>query len=260
MTMPTVGEAYLAIDSFAPFALAEGWDNCGLLVGDASAKVTRAVAALDATREVVDYARERSAQLIVTHHPVIFHGEKRFTGQSPAFLAAAAGIAVISAHTNFDRAEKGVNYELCRRLELKNAAPMTGEAEGADGERIPAMGWVGELPVPMAPMEFAWYVKAKLDTVARYVVGPEKILRAAVCGGAGASYMGLAMENGAQALVTGDVRHDRLIAAKAAGFTLIDAGHYNTELPAVALLAEQLAAALPGLEVELFPDDQVETV
>lgn len=255
-----VGEVYIKMNELAPFALAEPWDNCGLLVGDASAKVSKILVALDATREAVEHAAAIGAELIVSHHPVIFHAEKRFTGRNPAYMAAARGIAVISAHTSYDRSPVGINAALAEALGLLDAEPMQGEIVGRDGAAEPVIGFVGGLEAPMTPMELAWYAKAKLDTVVRYTEGGGRISRVAVCGGSGADFMSAALANGAGALITGDVRQNEFIDAQALGFTLIDAGHYATENIAMPHLAAQLRGLLPDTEVEVYTGNKIEFI
>lgn len=116
--MTTVQDIYRAVDSLAPFSLGMDFDNPGLLVGDPSAPVSRVLLALDCTCRTVSQAQNLEAQLILTHHPVIFHPIKRVTAGSPVFQAASSGIAVISAHTNLDIASGGVNDCLAQRIGL----------------------------------------------------------------------------------------------------------------------------------------------
>ena len=111
-----------AIDSFAPFSLAESWDNTGLLIGSPEGAVSRAIIALDATSAVIEEAGKEGAQLVVTHHPVIFSGLKRIPAHSPVYQAIKSGVAVICAHTNLDVAEGGVNDILAGLLGLRDLA------------------------------------------------------------------------------------------------------------------------------------------
>ena len=114
----TVGDYYAAIDAFAPFSLAEGWDNVGLLIGSPEAEAGSALVALDATSRVLDEARRAGASLVIAHHPIIFGGLKSIPESSPAYRAIKNGVAVICAHTNLDIATSGVNDELARLLGL----------------------------------------------------------------------------------------------------------------------------------------------
>lgn len=122
--MVAVRDFFDAIEAVAPFSLAESWDNAGLLVGSMDDEVRGALVALDATDEVIGEAGRLGANLIVTHHPVIFSPLKRIESDSLAHRLIAAGVKVISAHTNLDIAAGGVNDALAARLGLENARPL----------------------------------------------------------------------------------------------------------------------------------------
>lgn len=124
MQVYSAGQYRDAIDRIAPFSLAEDWDNVGLLIGSPANRIGRALVALDATGGVIEQAMRMGANLIVTHHPVIFEPPKRIPGESILYRLIAAGIAVISAHTNWDIAPGGVNDVLAAMLELRNPAPL----------------------------------------------------------------------------------------------------------------------------------------
>lgn len=121
--MPTAKDIYRAIDGFAPFDTAEPWDNSGLLLGNMDAPVGGVLVALDATVPVADEARALGANLIVTHHPVIFDPVRRVDSDSALWRLIASGISVISAHTNLDMAPGGVNDALAQRLGLTDVRP-----------------------------------------------------------------------------------------------------------------------------------------
>lgn len=130
--MATVRQIYEAIDAFAPFAHQESWDNSGLQVGSWAAPVKKAVLALDCTPAVLKGATEKGAELIITHHPLLFHAIKTVERESLVGRALWSGISVLSAHTNLDVAAGGVNDALARVLELTEVTPFsaTGEAGG----------------------------------------------------------------------------------------------------------------------------------
>lgn len=117
--MITVGDIYRWMDSIAPFATAMDFDNVGLLVGDAAQPVERVLVSLDITGAVVEEAKEKGAQLIVSHHPVIFQPLRRLEAGSAPYKLAQYGISAICSHTNLDMAENGVNAVLAQRLGLK---------------------------------------------------------------------------------------------------------------------------------------------
>ena len=236
-------KVYEAIDQAAPFSTALEFDNPGFLVGDPQEEVRGVLCALDVTGDVLREAVSRGANLIVTHHPVIFHPLKQVRADSLVWQCIRAGVSVISAHTNLDAAAGGVNDILCRKLELEAVCV----AEDGEG-----MLRIGKLPRGMTPPEFGYYVKRMLDLPAvRYCDGGRAIERVAVCGGAGGSFLAAAKANGCQALVTGDVKHDLLLEAIRIGVTLIDAGHYGTEQFVVPYLAELVKTAVGDLPVTI---------
>lgn len=231
----TVQNIYAAINAAADFSLAMDFDNPGLLVGDAQEQVKGALIALDVTDNVIEEAISRGANLIVTHHPVIFHPMKRVTSDTLVWKLIRAGISVISAHTNLDIADGGVNDILAARLALKETTKLPPEQ----------MVRVGTLERGMTPPELAYYVKQMLEANAvRYCDGGRSIERVAVCGGSGGSFLADVAASGCQAYVTGDVKHDVMLDAVRLGVTLIDAGHFGTEIFVTERLAEIVRNAI----------------
>lgn len=232
------------LDSRAPFATAEEWDNPGLLVGDAGAPVNRVLVALDATPGALEAAVAAGADLLVTHHPVIFAPLRRLDANGLPYRLAAAGISLIAAHTNLDKAADGVNDTLAGLLGLTDVHP------GADG-----MTRVGTLPEAMTPTAFAAMTAAALDTAVRLGRGADLIRRVAVCGGSGGDFIP-DLAGVADAFVTGEVKHHQWLEADAAGLTLIEAGHYATEVPVVDTLCRWLGEAFPALAVTAYYDGE----
>ena len=236
----TVQEIYAYLHSRAPFDTAEGWDNPGMLVGDPRREVSRVLVALDATAGAVDTAEAVCADLIVTHHPVIFAPLKKLSAQSIPYRLAAAGIDLIAAHTNLDKAEGGVNDTLAARLGLSDVVVAADEYTR-----------IGTLPEPMSARDFAAHVAAVLDTAVRYS-GDKTVQRVAVCGGSGGDFMLRCHD--ADAYVTGEVRHHEWLAAD--HLNVIEAGHYATEVPVVDTLAAWLTEAFPDLTVIPYRDGE----
>lgn len=238
--MTTVADIYRSIDAFAPFEAAESWDNVGLLLGDRRAAVTGVVVALDMTADVLAEAVELGANLVVTHHPVIFEPLKRLESTDLVYRAVRLGVQVISAHTSLDVAPEGVNQALAEALQLRDPAPLC-----EDG-----LGRIGLLPRPMTARQLAAYVKEMLDCKGlRFYEGPGQLSCVALCGGAGGSLLEEARRQGAQALVTADVKHNVFLDAKQWNMTLIDGGHFATENVIVPRLAARLRREFPGLPV-----------
>ena len=122
--MTTVKDIYNYIDSFAPFDSAEEWDNVGILIGSGSTEVTKALITLDITNETADEAKKIGAQLIISHHPVIFGGLKRLSSDSPVYRAAKYDISCLCAHTNLDKSPVfGVNTALAAAIGLVDCRP-----------------------------------------------------------------------------------------------------------------------------------------
>lgn len=231
----TVQEIFDFLCAWAPLSTALSYDNPGLLVGDANATVKKAVVALDCTASVIEKAKQVGAQLIVTHHPVIFEPLRQVTAQaadSRVYRLVQAGISVISMHTNLDSAPGGVNDCLAAVLGLENVTPV--QCEDGFSFRM------GSLKAPLSAVQLAQLVQQKLQCTVRFTAGSKPILKVAVCGGSGADLLQIARQSGADALVTADVKHSCFIAAAEQDFTLIDAGHYKTENTVIEPLCEFL--------------------
>ncbi len=242
--MAVVYEIDRFINDLAPFSTAMGFDNVGTLVGDKNAQVTKVLVALDVTKSVVEEAAAMGAELIISHHPVIFAPLKRLSADSIPYMLAAKGISVISAHTNYDFAAEGVNFCLAKALGLQNI-----EGFAPDKDSGLATGLVGELANEMEPTAFAAYVKAQLNCGGvKYTDGGHPVKKVAVGCGAASSLVFNAMGLGADAFVTGESKHHELLAAAEGGITMVDAGHFNTEDVSMEPLAEKLRAAFPGVE------------
>ncbi|NJC87238.1 MAG: Nif3-like dinuclear metal center hexameric protein [Desulfuromonas sp.] len=346
-----------------PPDLAEEWDNVGLQVGDPGASVERLLVALDPSMAALTAAGEQGAQLLVTHHPLLFKPLRRLTPDDPVgrviWQAVRGGVAIAAAHTNLDVAADGLNRWLAERLALSNAEPLqpvTGQllklavfvpvahagavAEalfaagaghiggydqcsfqtngigtfrpgpgttpfiGAVGRReqteevrletivpqrrlsrvlekmfkahpyeevaydlVPlanqlpgvGLGRIGRLPETQALGEFAKRVKTALDCRSVRVVGPPERLigKVAVCGGSGAGLIPEAKRQGADLLVTGDVKYHEARLAEELDLALLDAGHFATERLAVDELAARLGteAAARGWRLDVLVHD-----
>ena len=242
--MSTVTHIYDAIDRLAPFWLTMDFDNTGILVGDRNREVSCALLALDCTPAVVEQAKQLGAQLIVTHHPVIFHPLKRVNEDAVVYQLIRSDIAVISAHTNLDIAQGGVNDALasaiglrdCRGLELLN------EQTGA------WLGRIGTLPEPLSPEAFAAHIKACLNAASvKFSAAPRVIRTVALCSGSGADCLDAAISSGADALLTSEVKQHEYLAATAAGISIFDAGHFDTEDIVIEPLRDYLAKEIPDV-------------
>ncbi|MGN1194821.1 MAG: Nif3-like dinuclear metal center hexameric protein [Acutalibacteraceae bacterium] len=243
--MPTVKNISDYIDSFAPYVTKCEWDNCGILIGDRNRKIHKIGFTLDLTPETLNNAVSEGVQLVVTHHPVIFHAQKSFLSGNIAFEAAKSGVDVISAHTCFDCADGGVNDVLFEVLGLFDAE----KVESA--ETVKPMARIGKISC-VSPRKLAVLVSRKLDTTVRLVDGGKNIEKVAVCGGAGMCFLDDVIAAGADAFVTGEIRHNEMLEAKQKGVTVIAAGHFETEYPAMSALKKKVQEHFPDTECILI--------
>ena len=239
--MPTVKEILDFINSLAPFSTQESWDNSGLLLGDPDKQVSRASLALDATYETYTAAKENNADLLITHHPVIFSPVKKILAGSTPYYLLTSGISAISAHTCLDSAQGGVNDTLAAILCLEDVKPL--ELEGTDTPLVR----IGRLPRPMSGDELAKHVSEKLGCRLRLADSGKQINTVAVCGGS-LSSLTYEIIGKADAFVTGDLSHHYFIDAAENGLTAIAAGHFETENPVVRVLADKLRRQFPDVE------------
>ncbi|MEG2039054.1 MAG: Nif3-like dinuclear metal center hexameric protein [Oscillospiraceae bacterium] len=232
------------IDDFAPFDTQLDYDNSGLLVGNPETEVTKAIIALDLTLAVLNEAIAIGAELVITHHPIIFNPIKKVLADSIVYKAIQHNISVICAHTNLDVSPVGVSEYLARMIGLEQIVPL--EIQSSDEDNLYAMGRIGILPEPLGADEFAHRVDDLLSCSGiRYTVGANEIYRVAVCGGSGGSLLPLVLQSDVQAYVTGDIKHDVFLAAAEAGLTLIDAGHFETETVVLPPLCQLLEKEIP---------------
>lgn len=243
--MPTVFDFYRQIDVKAPFSTALDFDNSGLLVGSHKNEVKACLLALDITNDVIDKAVSLGANLIITHHPVIFNPIKSINFDGVLYRLTKNDINVISAHTNLDLCDYGVNGMLAQSLMLSNVTTFHNGDE---------LGRVGSLPHKMTAEELACYVKEKLGAPnVSYTKGKEPISTVAVVGGSGKSYLKEAVSF-ADAYITGEVSHDTYIEAQNRNYTLVTAGHFNTEAVVLPILRDYLKEQFPNTDIYL--DDE----
>ena len=244
------------IDAFAPFETQWNFDNSGFQVGRRDQEVTKILVSLDITREVVEEASQLGAQLIVAHHPIIFHPVKSVIDGAPTGEILLAliehKIAAICAHTNLDAACGGVNDCLAEALELTEIGQL--QQAGVDAQGRPyGIGRVGTVHRPgLSAREYAAFVKERLKSACvRFVDGGRPVRRVAVGGGACGSMIEDAVARGCDTFVTADLKYNQFLDAKALGLNLLDAGHFPTENVVCAPLAGRLAKAFPETEVLL---------
>lgn len=256
--MVKVSDIAAAIEAFAPKSLQESYDNAGLQVGDPEMPVSAVLLCLDVTEEILEEALNRSCNMIVTHHPLLFRGLKEISGKTAperiVIKAIRRNIAIYSAHTNLDSAWDGVSFEMAHMLGLKNIHvldphPALLSINVEDGKEY-GLGVIGDLR-PTPKMEFLRKVKDTFSVKAlRYSTqSPQLVIKkVALCGGAGASLIGEASKAGADAIITGDVKyHD--FTSYGLDITIADIGHYESELCACRIFSRILREAYPELVI-----------
>lgn len=238
--MITVNDILQYLQGFAPVETAMDFDNCGLLIGDKSAPVTNVLLTLDITPDAVEEAQKLGCELIVSHHPVIFRPLKRLNAQSAPYLLAKHGIAAVCMHTNLDLSEEfGVNTCLAAAAGIKNLR------RSQLGECL----FVGELENELTSDEFARRVMTALDCNGlRYTPGKGSVRTAAVSSGSGGSEIFAAAEEGADALITGEIKHHEINAANELGVCVVDAGHFKSEDVVILPLLNKLSARFPEIK------------
>ena len=243
----TVRELYtLLSERFSP-SLSEIWDN-DVLMGcpDPEGAVSRVLFSLDVTDTVVERAIETGADVIISHHPLVFSKLSSLTTDTPVgrrlVRLTRAGISVFSFHTRFDRAEGGVNDVLARLFHLSDVVPL--------GEGEASLGRVGILPEVMTLEDFAESVKRALGTAFVQVWDASRpVSRIAVVGGEGKDLIDAARHAGADTYLSGRLGYH---AMQDAPINLIEAGHYYTERPSLSALEEAVKTVLPTVKTEIY--------
>lgn len=241
-------ELIKVIEEIAPVSAQESWDNSGIQVASGQVNISRVLTSLEITDAVIEEADEEDVDMIITHHPLIFGGIKsvdyrEMTGSYIVRLLNL-GISVYSCHTPFDKAKGGNNDFLAELMELEDIKGF------CSGDTVEDIGRVGQLrePVTLAAMMDILAERLAMDPAQIRAVGrPDMVISTVgICTGAGADLMDLAMENGCQLFVTGDLKYHDAQKAKALGIAVIDAGHYGTEKSFAGNFAAKLAEKTAG--------------
>lgn len=233
---PTVREIIEFTQTFAPLETAMDFDNSGFLAGNINGEVKTALLALDITKDVIEEAKEKDAQLIISHHPIIFNPVKKVMADTALYSLIQNGISALCLHTNLDLADDGgVNMCLAKAAGVQNP-------RFVDGECLV----VGELSEPVTAEKFALDLKNSLNCQGLRVVNKDKkVHKIAMCSGSGGDYVFLAKKLGADLLLTGEIKHHEILFAAENGLSVVDAGHYKTEDVVIAPLAKRLSEKFP---------------
>ena len=246
------------IEEIAPTEWFEDEDNSGIQIRTDDKDINRVLVCLELNDDVLKEAKEEKVDMIITHHPLLFHAVSRISPETPVgryiITAIREGIDVYSSHLPFDAAVRGNNMYLADLLKLEDVArPEDDEDDSWDPEDDDEdafeydpdeVGSIGYLPVPMNFREFQTYVERCLDLPLHYVRcvdgGKKELHKIAFCTGAGGDFIFTAAREGCDAYITGDLKLHEAQYAKAIGLTVIDAGHYGTEK----IFTENMAAQL----------------
>ena len=244
-----VRDVVKVIEEFAPLGIQESWDNSGLCIGSPDAPVSSVLLGLDCTPELVEEAVSCGADMIVTHHPLIFSGLKKISPDDQVgeavIKAIRAGISIYAAHTNADKVLAGVSGAMASRLGLENVTILEEDGEGT------GLGVVGDLPEPLTAAEAAALVKERFGLKAMRSSRPVegRISRVAMCGGSGGSLIPAARMSGAQLYISGDISYHNFFTPE--GFMIMDIGHYESEIEIVDILFSLLRKNFPTFAVRI---------
>jgi len=230
--MTTVRNIYDYLDQRAPFSTQVEGDNSGLQVGNFAQQVTRGMLCLDCTPEVIAQAAQLGCELILAHHPVMFHPRRELVSHDPAWLLARQGISCIAAHTPLDACAGGVSDTLARAL-------------GLEPKSSSELHRLCDLPAEMTATELAQLVKSQLGVPVQYCDGGQPIDTVAIAGGSG---FWPPLLKQAQAIITGEAKHSDFLLAKQHGVSLVTAGHFATEVLIVPVLAAWLRKDYPQIQ------------
>ena len=252
--MVHVSDILQFVETLAPRSMKMDWDNVGLLCGSRSTPVTKVLVALDPFEHVCEEAAQWGAEVMVTHHPLIFKPLPNITDETTIgrglMTLIKHDISAINAHTNLDQAPGGVNDVLAQKLALVNVRVVNpcGTTEAGESWGLLRMG-----EVPQQPLDaFLKRVKTLLGCEGlRYVDSGKPVKKVAVGGGACGDGWREALDAGCDTFVTSDIKYNQFWDAHDLGLNLIDAGHFYTENPVVAVLAEKIATAFPEIEVKI---------
>ena len=237
------------IEEFAPLSLQENWDNSGLCIGSPEDSVSSVLLGLDCTPELVDEAISCGADMIVTHHPLIFSGLKKISPEDKVgeavIKAIKAGISIYAAHTSADKVIAGVSGAMAGRLGLKDVAILDEDGDGT------GLGVVGNLPEAMAAEDVIKLVKDRFGLKAMRASRPVDgmIERIALCGGSGGSLIKAARRSGAQLYISGDISYHNFFTED--GFMIMDIGHYESEIEIVDILFSLIKKNFPTFAVRI---------
>lgn len=250
-----IAEITDVIERYARLEWQETYDNAGLIVGRPEDEVHKALLAVDVTEAVLDEAEREGCDLVITHHPIVFHALKRFNSADPVQRcverAIRRGIALYACHTNLDSAPEGLSWRLAEMLGIENLRVL----QPSDADPKVGFGVVGELAQAVGTVDFMRGIQQKLcvKVVRHSDIASEKVCRVAICTGAGASMIGDARRAGADLFITADMKYNDFMTPDGA-LTVADIGHFESEYCAIDLLFDILSKNLITFAVRKSED------
>lgn len=245
-----IKEIVSALERFAPLPLQDGFDNAGLQIGLTEAEATGALLCLDVTEAVVDEAIALGYNLVIAHHPLIFRGCKSITGSDYVerciIKAIKNDIVVYAAHTNLDNAPGGVNFKIAEKIGLKHVRVL----EAKEGEA--GAGVIGELDKPETETEFLKRIKKtfEVECLRHNKLTGREIQTVALCGGAGAFLMPLAIRQRADVFITGEIKYHDYFGHEG-DLLLAEIGHYESEQYTKEIFYTIIRDLFPYFEVQM---------
>ena len=233
------------LEELAPADLAASWDNVGLQIGHPEEKVRKVMVSLDPSLAVLNEAIEYNCNLVITHHPLIFKPINRISFDEPIGevirLAVLNDLSIVSAHTNLDAANGGVNDTLSSLLDLEDTRCLQDTGLPVEDPVLESIARVGNLSTSMEVEELVTFLKEKLSLDKVRVVagsGSSKVERVLICGGSGGTAVRVAIQTGCDALISGDIKYHEAMLALENGLAIFDVGHFASER----VILEKLAA------------------
>lgn len=247
-----IKEIVNALERFAPLPLQDGFDNAGLQIGLTEVEATGALLCLDVTEAVVDEAIALGFNLIVSHHPLLFHGLKHISGttyiERCALKAIKNDIVIYSAHTNLDNAQGGVNFKIAEKIGLHDVRILLPKEQ----ETTTGSGVIGMLDEPETELDFLKRIKKtfEVECLRHNKLTGRLIQRVALCGGAGSFLLPEAMKREADVFITGEIKYHEFFDYDR-NMLVAEIGHYESEQYTKELLATIISGKFPTLEIEM---------